>query len=149
MRMGVAGPARVLAMTVAVLALMAPAELVEAQAAPRSDIPPTGVIHSGPPTARSAREAAGQPVDPAPPDEREIPFQPTISAEEYRRAKARGPEDRTPGPPETPAASPPVLIGDFAGISEADSGRIRPPDTHGAHGAGQFPAVSPEQAEQP
>lgn len=122
-------------LAVVVATLVGPVPL--AQGAPRSEIPPSGVLQTGPPTARSAREAAGQPVEPAPLDEREVPFRPTISAEEYRRAKA-GPAGHTPGPPVSAPSSPPALSGEFAGLSESDSGRIRPPDTHGAYGAGQY-----------
>jgi len=69
----------------------------------------------------------------------EVPFRPTINAQEYARLKAAA--DRQLPLPTGMWPSlygPPIPDVDFDGLNQSESGNLIPPDTHGAIGKEQF-----------
>ena len=69
---------------------------------------------------------------------------PTISEEEYAEAKAAAGEEEisvsswTERGASTEPLAPPNLTGFWEGLTQAQSGNLRPPDTHGAVGRGYY-----------
>ncbi len=72
----------------------------------------------------------------------ELPFRPPMGNDEYNRRKQKvaGAVALAPASGAGPSA-PPLLQLDFEGLSQGESGKWVPPDTHGAIGRGQFVEV--------
>ena len=86
----------------------------------------------------------------------DAPFRPTMDAEDYKNAKAAAATQAKAGRPGAPEAtdaadasqaaeasaaaapSAPTLVRSFEGLNSSEAGGWRPPDTHGAQGAGRY-----------
>jgi len=111
-----------------------PSVVTPATGQPLGAIAPSGRIRASDPVLRRAPDggaaAAARPAA-------TVPFRPTMGAASYRAAKAAANSAPTVQKPSRPTAAPlapPTPIRQFEGLSQSESGGLRPPDNDGAHG---------------
>lgn len=108
-----------------------------------SPVAPTGTIStSGLGAPRYVAAAPNEPGAAAAAPVADAPFRPTMSQSEYAAAKeaAASGQSARPAPAAAATSSPaaPTIVRNFEGLNSSESGGWRPPDTHGAAGAGRY-----------